>query len=423
MLFAVAVLWLIGQCASLAQPFLPGYQPVNRPPPPQPAVAPAQPAPAPPPQALGPSLPPAVGPVPAAPSGAVPRIQFAELTYDFGKVSSTDPLRHDFIFTNVGQATLEIIEVRPSCGCTTAGTWDRTVEPGKTGKIPLQFSVAGFSGTISKPITVTCNDPSQPTVLLQLKATVWKPIEVTPSFLYFFVTEQSVTNETRSIRIISNLEEDLNITEVGCTNPVFRTELKTHKPGKDYEVVVGLVPPLNQTTIQSPIVIKTSSTNMPVISVNAIVSVQPVVAVTPPTLYVPAGPLASNNLFAVTIRNNGSTNITVTEPAIDVEGATVSMQEIEPGRTFSLRVSFPPGFKLEPGRSATLTAKTSHPQHPVLKVPVFQFPQPASLPVPLPRPTVVATASPPPSASLAPSVNPSRPGLQPVPTRPPPVPR
>lgn len=413
-LFAVlGSLWVTGQVTSLAQPFLPGYGPANRPPP-------AQPAPAP--QAVAPSQPPTVRPATATPTGAVPKIQFAELTHDFGKITSTEPLRHEFIFTNVGQATLQIHEVRPSCGCTTAGAWDRTVEPGQTGKIPIQFNVAGFSGMISKSITVSCNDPTQPTILLQLKGTIWKPIEVTPSYLYFFVTENAVTNQTRSIRIVSNLEEPLQITEVSCTNPVFRTELKTHKPGKDYEVEVGLVPPLKQTTIQSPITIKTSSTNMPVISVNAIVSVQPTVAVMPNTLYVPAGPLASNNMFAVTVRNNGSNSITVTDPAIDVQGATVSVQEIQPGRIFSLRLSFPPGFKLEPGRSATLTAKTSHPQYPVLKVPVFQYAAPAN-PIPLPRPTVTATSSPPSSAKLAPGSSPVRAGLQPVPTRPPPVPR
>jgi hypothetical protein len=414
MFLAPAVLWAIGQASGIAQPFLPGHEPGRQPSAPKP-LPPAQVAPA------VPTPPPAAVPAQAAPAGAVPKIQFAELTHDFGRITSTEPVRHEFIFTNVGQATLQINEVRPSCGCTTAGTWDRTVEPGKTGKIPIQFNVAGFSGMISKSITVTCNDPTQPTVLLTLKGTIWKPIEVTPSYAYFFVNENSVSNETRSIRIISNLDEELKITEVLCTNAAFRTELKTHKPGKDYELVIGLVPPLPSTTVQSPITIKTSSTNMPVISVNVFATVQPTVAVSPQTLYLNPGPLPSNNVFTLTIRNTGTTNITVTEPHIDVEGATISLQEIQPGRWFTLRVSFPPGFKLEPGRSATITAKTSHPQYPLLKVPVFQFPSPSTAPVPPPR--VVSTGNVPVRASLTPAPNPSQPGLQPVPVRPPPVPR
>jgi len=67
---------------------------------------------------------------------AGPKIQFAEMVYDFGKVSSGELVKHTFVFTNIGTATLEIKDVRPGCGCTTAGTWDKQVEPGKTGSIP-----------------------------------------------------------------------------------------------------------------------------------------------------------------------------------------------------------------------------------------------------------------------------------------------
>jgi len=115
---------------------------------------------------------------PAGTSG--PKIQFAETTFDFGRIGSGQVSRHDFVFTNTGTATLEIKDVRPSCGCTTAGTWDKQVEPGKTGIIPLQFNSTGFSGTVTKTATVTCSDPGQSNLVLQLKASVWKPIDVTP---------------------------------------------------------------------------------------------------------------------------------------------------------------------------------------------------------------------------------------------------
>src|SRR5215510_12204415 len=90
-----------------------------------------------------------------------PKIQFAETTYDFGKVDSGTLVKHDFIFTNTGDQALEITGVRPGCGCTTAGDWDKHVEPGTTGKVPLQFNSAGYSGTVLKTTTVTCNDAAQ----------------------------------------------------------------------------------------------------------------------------------------------------------------------------------------------------------------------------------------------------------------------
>src|ERR1044072_5288197 len=57
-----------------------------------------------------------------------PNIQFAETLYNFGTVKSGEVVSHDFVFTNLGATTLEITDVRPSCGCTTAGSWDKQVE-------------------------------------------------------------------------------------------------------------------------------------------------------------------------------------------------------------------------------------------------------------------------------------------------------
>src|SRR5437870_1275821 len=108
---------------------------------------------------------------PATTNAAAPHVQFDSLVYDFGKVGSSELVKHSFTFTNTGKSTLEIIDVRPGCGCTTAGAWDKKVEPGKTGIIPLQFNSANFGGSVLKQATVTCNDPGQSNVILQIKGT------------------------------------------------------------------------------------------------------------------------------------------------------------------------------------------------------------------------------------------------------------
>ena len=101
-----------------------------------------------------------------------PRIEFATQVFDFGKVSAGELVRHDFVFTNTGRALLEITDVRPGCGCTTAGTWDRRVKPGQTGVIPLQFNSANFDGKVTKSATVTCNDRGKSNLVLQITGTV-----------------------------------------------------------------------------------------------------------------------------------------------------------------------------------------------------------------------------------------------------------
>src|SRR5216117_834423 len=119
-------------------------------------------------QADNPAAPAGTKSAAGAPETSGPKIEFATPIFDFGKVSSGELVRHDFVFTNTGGAILEITDVRPGCGCTTAGTWDHQVNPGKTGVIPLQFNSANFDGKVTKSATVTCNVPGNSNLVLQI---------------------------------------------------------------------------------------------------------------------------------------------------------------------------------------------------------------------------------------------------------------
>src|SRR5678815_2908741 len=148
----------------------------------------------------------------------------------------TNPLKHDFVVTNLGNAPLLIIEVRPGCGCTTAGDWDKEIAPGKTGRIPIQFNPSSFGGPVSKSVTVTCNDPAQATHYLSIQGTIWRPIDVQPQYVHFMPAEDEITNETRIVKITNNTEEDVKLEEPKSSSAVFTTELKTIKAGKEWEL-------------------------------------------------------------------------------------------------------------------------------------------------------------------------------------------
>ena len=69
-----------------------------------------------------------------------PKIQFETQLYEFGRVRAGDPVKYTYVFTNTGDALLVLNNVQPQCGCTAAGEWTKQVEPGQTGKIPIQFN-------------------------------------------------------------------------------------------------------------------------------------------------------------------------------------------------------------------------------------------------------------------------------------------
>jgi len=327
-------------------------------------------------------------PAPAAKAGQ-PHIQFAEpnLTWDFGKVTPTDTLKHDFVVTNTGDAVLEITAVQPGCGCTTAGAWDRTIEPGKTGRIPIQLNPLSFTGPVSKGATVTCNDPSQPSLYLHISATVWRPVEVQPQYVYFMPVLGEETNETKVVRIVNNLDDDIRLEPPQAPSAIFKTELKTVRPGKEFELHVTYLGPVSNASPQGNITITTSLATMPSININAVAMTQPAVATYPNTLPLPVGPLKADYQAAVTVRNNGHNPITLTNASVNLEGVKAQIQSMDPGRLFNVGLVFPAGFQLKTGQSAELTVKTSHPSHPVLTVPITQ-PEPAPATAPAPAPTV-----------------------------------
>ena len=211
-------------------------------------------------------------------------MQFAEYYFDFGRVQSGQVVNHNFIFTNTGNQELEISDVQSSCGCTAATNWDRRIAPGKTGTIPVIFNSGGMAGPVQKNLWIVSNDPTNPVVFLEFGATIWKLIDAIPAIATFTFGPDFQTNETRIIRLVSNLTEPVTLSSPVCTNASFRAELKTVQEGKEFELRVTVVPPLGPGSLVAPITMKTSSPQMPEVDVTAYAMVQPALTVTPLSL-------------------------------------------------------------------------------------------------------------------------------------------
>jgi hypothetical protein len=275
---------------------------------------------------------------PAATNVLGPKIKFETTVHDFGKAKSGDQVKYTYVFTNVGDQSLELSGVQ-ACGCITAD-WTKKVEPGKTGAVPIGFNSAGYSGPVVKMITVTCNDRANPRPVLQFKGTIWKPIDVNPQF-------------------------------------AFAAVLKTNQPGKEFRVVIAPVSPLPSGNAQAQITLKTSSTNMPVITITAFANVQPPVTINPPQIALPAAPLAQPLTNTISFIDNSTNAMALSEPAVNATGVDVQLREVLPGRQFAATLTFPQGFEITTGQKAELSIKSSLPLVPALKVPILQTPRPA----------------------------------------------
>jgi hypothetical protein len=309
-----------------------------------------------------------------------PRIVFEQPIHNFGEVKRGAPVEYSYIFTNMGAETLQVLEVKPGCGCTTAGTWDKEVPAGKTGRIPVQFNSAGFSGAVHKTVTVTFNDPAQSNVVLQLTGNVWTPVEVNPPSVFFQYAEDGTNSESRTIRIVNHEKEPLALEPLQWTNANFRVALTTVKEGREFSIEVATVPPMAEGTVNVPLSLKTSSKELPVINIPVTGVSRPAVLVSPTQIVLPAGPLATEFPSGVSIQSLGGAVLKLSEPGCSVPGVKVELRELQPGHAFYLSAVFPVGFTVQPGQPAELHVNSSHPKFPVIRVPIMTLLRPVTPP-------------------------------------------
>ena len=82
-------------------------------------------------------------------------------TFDFGEVPLGPDVTHDFIFTNIGNQPLIIMDANPSCSCTTP-EWDKApIPPGQNGKIKVGYKTKDHAGPFNKDVYIQSNAPGQ----------------------------------------------------------------------------------------------------------------------------------------------------------------------------------------------------------------------------------------------------------------------
>jgi hypothetical protein len=325
-----------------------------------------------PPGAPGPATP--APPASAATNAIGPKIQFETPVHDFGRAKSGEQVKYTYALTNAGDQVLEISGVQ-ACGCITAD-WTRKVEPGKTGSIPISYNSAGYSGQIFKAVTVTCNDKSNPRPVLQLRGTIWKPVDVVPPIAVLNLTADAPL-ASATVRVINNLPEPITLSAPESNNRAIAAELKTIQPGKEFQVVIAPVSLLPPGSVQAQITLKTSSTNVPVVAITVFANVQPAVTINPPQIVLPAAPLAQPQTNTLTFINHSTNLLALSEPAVNASGVDVQLKEVVPGRQLVATLTFPQGFEVPAGQRAELSLKSSLPQMPALKVPILEAPRPA----------------------------------------------
>jgi len=141
---------------------------------------------------------------------------------NLGVLYSGQKSKHIFVVENRGDKPLVINKVRTSCGCTSAFTRDKVIEPGASTELAVQFNSKNFRGNVLKRIMLFTNDPSGKTEL-RLRATVLAELALKPARIKLGVLEKGQTAQIPLT--LSNLS-DLPVTDVvvRCTSRLMTVE-------------------------------------------------------------------------------------------------------------------------------------------------------------------------------------------------------
>lgn len=193
-------------------------------------------------------------------------------TYDWGEVTPKDnPLKATIKLKNTGTATLQVLRVKPTCGCTTAPLSQNILEPGETAELDVTLKITGYSGNVTKHINIYTDDPNSKAKVIDLKAFVKRPITISPSG-FINLKRMQVGYLTSGSCIIKNTSgENITLSNVRVSPADANVNLKkniTIKPGEEYKLILS-VKPNKPGSYRAKVEISSSHPDFPELTIHA----------------------------------------------------------------------------------------------------------------------------------------------------------
>ena len=168
-------------------------------------------------------------------SSAMAQLHWEKRELEFRPSPSESEVVANYRFTNTGKRTVTIKAVKTSCGCTTATLEKKSYAPGEKGVITATFKIGTRSGVQEKTVYVATDDPHEPELLLTLRATIPKVLELSHIFLQWQPGE-ALNPKTVDVKVTDNFP--VQALAITSSNPNIGTEVKRTDDGKIFKIIV-----------------------------------------------------------------------------------------------------------------------------------------------------------------------------------------
>ena len=140
-----------------------------------------------------------------------------------------------FKYENKTDKTINIKNVRSSCGCTVASLKKNDVAPGEKGEVTATFKIGGRTGAQQKSVTVETDDATQPITNLLLKAVIPEAVQIQPAFVFW---ENGEAPKPKKITVTAGPEVKMTKLDVASSSPDFATKVDKGKKAGEFVITV-----------------------------------------------------------------------------------------------------------------------------------------------------------------------------------------
>lgn len=101
-----------------------------------------------------------------------PKIKVENEVVQFGEVKPGQNIEIKYVVKNEGRDPLQILKIKPSCGCTVAQSSKNSLKKDESTEIKFNFNTTGRNGVQHHNIVMYTNDPQRPVVVLYFQGTI-----------------------------------------------------------------------------------------------------------------------------------------------------------------------------------------------------------------------------------------------------------
>ncbi len=305
----------------------------------------------------------------AAP-GEAPHIEFESTTFDFGKVDQGDEVTHAFKFRNTGGSELTIAQVQSSCGCTAALASSEKIGSGEKGTIEANFKTKGYQGRTTKTIRVHTNDPAVSTVTLRITGDILTDVMVRPRSLNFGNMRRHSATE-KALKVTFSSDEKIEIKKVDFTSELFTSTVEPFetKTDRGAKITVRTIEDLPLGRIKEKVLIHTTSTKNPTLTVPIYAYVQGDITVSPMVLSFSKAPIGGVQERTLKV-STAAEAFAILDVKVSEDLFSTEVKTMVPGKEYSIKVTL--NEKVSEGRiNEVLLLRTDSSEQPEIRVPVY----------------------------------------------------